>query len=331
MTNMASDMPLKERINEHIPEGLTGILSLGGTRTAYVLEKGRYQDDPGKIEQFEDYASWALAKMFDIIEMFFELGGANLMIAHLAIQRFSERSERYIKGVVDGSMLMIDKNAQVFYRKNRINPYFAGIDTLLHLPSDTLAHSLGVAFHDFQANWELIPDGRKLVWEVAPIPLFSFWRAPVVLGDEQSAALAEAIAKETNLERLYERLYDYYSLAAYGVEFPMPHFYLGSNRNRDLKLRALLPFTLDIMGPMRLYYLPYPSLFMKRVGFERILEDLLQDKRFRVVDNDYRGTMSQADAQHLYDYFQMLSEDIDSTVGLAESVLERVRKGLSIE
>lgn len=304
-----------ERMRERYPEGLTGIFAVGGTRTTYILEH-RDEPNPGGIEDFEAYATYGFNRLFEMIDMFFDLGGQNLIISLFSYQGFYERGAEYAEQASRMCLEVIEKARLDFYRSRAIDPYLVGIDTLLHLPDDHYAHDLGVQFEQFNKAWDYQEGRRKLIWEVAPIPLYSLWRAPKVMGDAAEAALAAQLETCTDLKVMHDLLYEYYARAVYGTAVPMPHFYLGSNRNGDMKLRALLPITLVCGGPFRLFYTPYPSLFVTRDTLQAILEDLAFGKPLRSTTLDYHGQVTTEMLTTEYERVQALSARTDSTLGL---------------
>jgi hypothetical protein len=191
----------------------------------------------------------------------------------------------------------------------------AGIDTLLQLPQDHYGYQMAAELDRFQKGWTYREGRRKVIWEVAPIPLFSIWRAPQVLGEQAAAELDAALAATTDLQTIHDLLYKYYARAVYGTEIPVPHFYLGTNRNGDLKLRALLPIALLAGGPFRLYYTPYPSLAMTRESLQALLEDLAWGKPLRSTKADYSGQVTAELLQAEYERVQELAADPTSIVG----------------
>ncbi len=311
---------LRQQIQDRFPEGLTGIYAIGGTRTGYILAHNRFADDPGHIEDFEAYMDFGMQKMFDFAERHLEFGGKHMIFEVLDIYRLYNRGERYAQFVLESSKKLIGTKAIDFYQRNAIDPYFVGIDTLLHLPEASAAYRLGKAYDEFHQSWSYQAGRSKLIWEIAPISLFSFHHADEHMGEVVRRDLDRKIAAETNLETIYHLLYDYYSQAAYGTTLPMPHFYLASSRNGDIKPRTTLPFGLMTGGPMRIYTVPYPSFYMTRAGFATMLHDLVNDKRFRSLDTDYRGKMTSTTAQQLYQHFTTLANDPTSTVGLSRSL-----------
>ena len=206
------------------------------------------------------------------------------------------------------------------YEKEQIDPYFAGIDTLLHLPEDRYEHQIGAQFAEFGQKWAYQEGRRKIIWEVTPIPLFSLWRAPQVMGADAQAELDANLAQCTDLQTMNEMLYRYYARAVYGTDIPSPHFYLGANRNGDLKLRSFLPIALLGGGKFRMYYTPYPSLFMKRESFQAIIEDVASSKRLHSTKVDYSGQLPAELVEAEYQRVVELRDDPASTVGLSRRV-----------
>jgi len=317
---MSEESLFAARIQERYPEGLTGIFAIGGTRTAYILEHNRYRDDPGQIDDFADYAQYTLDQYLRLLGDFFELGGKYLIIPPLSYQAFYERGEEYTRIILDYTLQLIGNKATTLYEHYEADPYFVGIDTLLHLPETQAAHRLGVQLDQFQKEWRYNPERRKVIWEIAPIPLYSFWRAHQVMPGDAQQELEAALYNATDMREMYRTLFSYYSRAAFGTEIPIPHFYIGTNRNGDLKLRSMLPIALIAGGPFRLFYLPYPSLFMTRRVLFTILEDLAFGGTSLSKSYDYSDQYSSEQAQAEYQRVIELVSDTQAIVGLKREV-----------
>ncbi|MEP7293719.1 MAG: hypothetical protein ABI835_18165, partial [Chloroflexota bacterium] len=285
---MTEAVTFAERIRERYPEGLTGVFAVGGTRMSYILTRNRQKTDPGQIDEMGNYADYGLSFLRELIAAFLGFGGQNVVVPVLSYQLFTnERGPEYAETTAKLTLELMNDQWIEFYRDQEIDPYFTGIDTLLQLPDQVFTYNLGVKCREFNENWVYKQGRRKLIWEIAPIPLFSFWRAHEVMGDSEQTELAAKIEAAGDLQTVHDLMYKYYSRAVYGTDLPVPHFYLGTNRNGDLKLRALLPIALLCGGPFRLYYTPYPSLFLKRETLQAILEDLAFGKRLRSTKIDY--------------------------------------------
>lgn len=313
---MSESTPFPNRIRERYPEGLTGIFATGGTRTTFILERQRNAENPGLIEDFAEYTDYAFGRLFEMIQLFFELGGQNMIIALFSYQGFYERGEEYAEQAARMCLRVIDEAKLAFYRQHEIDPFFAGIDTLLHLPKQQFAHQLGAEFENFQRNWAYQDGRRKIVWEVAPIPLFSFWRAPQVMDEKVRLEFEAKLNEATDLRDMHDLLYRYYSRAVYGTDIPMPHFYLGSNRNGDIKLRSMLPIAMVCGGAFRMFFTPYPSLSVSRPTLQTMLEDLAFGKALRSTKVDYRGQVSSELIEMEYQRVLQLSTDPNTTLGL---------------
>jgi hypothetical protein len=312
-----------ERIRARYPEGLTGAFAVGGTRTTYILEHNRQNTNPGQIADLTDYADYLLQRYFDFINLFLELGGQNMIITALGYQSFHERGEQYARFISEATLALINERSVQFYRERGIDPYFAGIDTLLALPPDNPARQLGLDLDAFQKGWPYQAGRYKVVWEIAVIPLFSFWQAPRVLGEAGTAELEGQMATATSLEAMYQTLYRHYARAAYGTELPITHFYLGTNRNGDMKLRSILPIAMLCGGPFRLFYTPYPTLFISRETLQAILEDLAFGKpTLRSQRTDYRDQYTSELAEAEYRHFLQQSADTGTVVGLSRALGE---------
>ena len=305
-----------DRIRERYPEGLTGVFAPGGTRTTFILERQRNQENPGLIPDFAEYADYAFDRLFDLIEIFFDLGGQNLIVPLFSYQGFYERGEEYAEQAARMCLSVIDNTKIAFYERLHIDPYFVGIDTLQHLPEDQFAHQLGEEFESFQSKWSYQDGQRKIIWEVAPIPLFSFWRAHQVMGEQEHRAFETSLEQSTDLQDMHDKLYRYYARAVYGTDIPMPQFYLGSNRNGDIKLRSMLPLAMVCGGPFRMFFTEYPSLFITRDILQAILENLAFGKPLRSTKIDYSGQVTSELLDMEYQRVLQLSADPNKILGM---------------
>jgi hypothetical protein len=138
------------------------------------------------------------------------------------------------------------------------------------------------------------------------------------MGQAARAELDAAIEQTTDLDLIDKLTYSYYARALYGTDLPMPHFYLGTNRKQDLKIRSMLPFALYSGVPLRLYYIPYPPLLMKQEAMKTIIEDLAFGKPLASREKDYKGQYTSELAQSEYERLVTLSEDPLSTLGLVQ-------------
>jgi hypothetical protein len=310
----------KQRIRERYPEGLTGIFAVGGTRTTYILERNRFNADPGQIEDFADHGDYLLRRYWDLIESFFALGGQNMIITAFSFRGFYNRGQEYGELITQEMRRFIDAGSIAFYEQNQIDPYFAGIDTLLLQPEDSPIYRMGQELSDFQRRWPYQTGRQKLVWEIASIPLYSFWQTFQNMDETERRAIDASIASEDNLEEVYRLLYRRFAQDAYGTAVPMPHFYLGTNKSGDLKWRSPLPLALSGGDYLRSFYTPYPSLFTTRETLQVILEDLAFTERFYSARTDYAGQYTSELAQAEYARVMELSGDPHTTLGLSRKV-----------
>lgn len=318
---MSETPTFSDRIRERYPEGLTGIFAFGGTRMAYILEQNRQDADPGHIPTMSDYAEYGFDLLRKLIEAFFELGGQNVIVPALSYQLFNdERGTDYAEVSAKLTYGLMEGKWVEFYQRLSLDPYFTGIDTLLHLPEQKFTYELGQRCQEFNQNWSCQEGRRKIIWEVAPIPLYSFWRAHLVMGPEAAAALEVSLDSAPDLQTMHDTLFRYYARAVCGTDIPVPHFYVGTNRNGDLKLRALLPIALLCGGPFRMFYTPYPSLFLTKTTLQTILEDLAFGKPLRSTKTDYGGQITSEVVQAEYQRVLEVSADPLSTIGLVRRV-----------
>jgi hypothetical protein len=318
---MTEEKSFVERIRERYPEGLTAVVPIGGTRTMYILDKQRHHENPGEIADFADHADYLLEQYFALIQMFFDLGGQNIIIPILAYDRFTAYGTRYAGLISDLTQMLIRDQAVKAYREKNIDPYFLGTDTLVKLPADHPGHGLGQALRAFQASWDYQAGRRKVFWEIAGLPLYSMWNSKNVMPPEEQAKLEAEIEATNDIEKVRHLAYNYYSKALYGTELPLPHFYLGCNRNGDLKVGSALSTTLTWGFMCRMFFVPYSTMFITRETLQTIIEDVAFGKLMRSKTADYDNRYTSEMAQAEYERMMELRADPMTTVGLSRQVL----------
>jgi hypothetical protein len=318
---MPESISFAERIRERYPEGLTGVFAVGGTRMTYILNHAHESADPGRINDMDAFADYMFDLLRDLVTAFFELGGQNVIIPALSYQLFNnERGPEYVEVAGKACYKLMQDQWVDYYNKMEVDPYIKGIDTLIHFPETRFTYDLGMECLQFNEGWSYKEGRRKLIWEISPIPLFSFWRAHQVMGDGAQADLEHQISTAPDMQTLNDSLYRYYARAVYGVDMPTPHFYLGTNRNGDLKLRAMLPIALLCGDPFRLFFTPYPSLYIARETLQAILEDLAFGKPLRSRKTDYSGQITSELSELEYQRILRLRADPNTTLGLVRKV-----------
>lgn len=315
-----ADAVFAARIRERYPEGLTGIFAIGATRRTYILDQNRHAPNPGHIEDFAAHGAWLMERYFRFIGQFYGLGGQHMIITALSFRSFFERGPDYARVVVPEALRLIDEQAQAYYRAFEADPYFIGIDTLLTLPASSPVHEMAERFAEFQRSWPYASGRRTLIWEIASMPLLTLWQLFARLTPEERAAIDAEIAAAGELEALYHLLYRRFAREIYGTQVPVPHFYLGTNMSGDLKTRAPLPLALSGGDYLRLFYTPYPTLFMTEQAMKVMLADLAFGERFHSVKRDYDGRYTPELAQAEYERIMTLSADPQTTLGLARRV-----------
>ena len=318
---MNDDVTFAEKIHKRFPEGLTGLFAVGGTRTAYILEVNRNDPEPGRIKDFAGYSTYGFEHTLAMIATFLKLGGQNAIISALSFRSYFERGPEYAQLVTPELERMIDHEATGFYRQHDIDPYFVGIDTLLTFPEDNGAHQVARRLTEFQENWSYAPERRKLIWEIASLPLFSLWQALENGTEEERQSLRHQIENATGLQELHTVLYQHCSRKILGTDLPHPHFYLGTNKSGDLKVRSPLMVALTAGEYLRLYYTPYPSFFVTQDAMQAILEDVAFNERFHADNTDYRGQFTPELAQEEYDRVIKLSSDPNAILGYARRIV----------
>jgi hypothetical protein len=305
-----------ERIRQRFPEGLTAAISLGGTRTTYILMHNRHKPDPGRIENFRHYADYLADLYLQVASHYYDMGGQNLIYGALSFQSFYVRGQDYTQAISKHTLLLIGEQYVNYYLEHQVDPYFVGIDTLLNLPGDNPAHALGQALKEFQQQWHYQEGRRKMLWEIAPIPLYSFWRWQRTLKPEALGEIDSALAAASDLPTMYEELYRRFAEVAYGTYIPLPHFCVGTNRQGAIKLRPVVPGALLNGGATRFFYTPYPSGLMSRETMQRIIEDVAWGKTINAKQIDLSGEYTSAMAQAEYERIQRLLNDPGSVAGM---------------
>jgi hypothetical protein len=252
--------------------------------------------------------------------MFFELGGQNVIWPLFSDEGFYERGSEYAQEAARMCLRLIEPRQMKFYKNNDIDPYFAGIDTLLQLPDGRYERDLGEQLADFQQSWHYQEGRRKLIWEVVSMPLYSIWKAHQVMGEKAQAQLEVEYSSITDMQSMNNLFYRYYARAVYGTDLPRPHFYLAGNRNGDLKLRGILPIALLGGNSMRMFFTPYPTLFTTHESLQAILEDLAFGKPLSSKKIDYSGQFTPELAEKEYQRVVKLAADPRSTVGLIRQI-----------
>jgi hypothetical protein len=313
-----------ERVREHYaPDGgLSAVFAIGGTRTTYILLKGRHQADPGHIEDFGEYSNYLQGLYRNLIKIFFDLGGQHLIVTAFSFRGFKNRGEKYSQAMTDEMYKLINEPFQEFYEQNSIIPSFVGIDTLITSDYEPLS-MLGQTLDQFQRNWPVKEGGRHLIWEMASMPLYSFWNICNQLSAKERAEL-QSIDSVSNFDTRHTLLYKFFARRIYGCDVPMPHFYLGTNRSGDLKWRSPMPITLTggdgLTKPVRMFYTPYPTLMLQPETLYAIINDITFGKRFASSQKDYSGQYTTELAQKEYERFHNLSLDPETTIGLSRAV-----------
>jgi hypothetical protein len=308
---------LAAQLRERFPHGLTGILAVGGTRTYYILNNRRGVENPGRLDNLSGYGVEMMRKTRELIADFLDFGVQHLIVPQLSFQTFeNSRGAAYAEATATLALELIGDTFVRFYQDAGIDPYFVGIDTLLKHPEREAGYRVASAYVRFQEQWPYGAGRHKLVWEVAPIPLYSMWRAHEVLGEEAQQQLEADLERAQSLQAAHDILYQYYARALYGTELPIPDFYLGSNRNGDIKLRSMLPIALLCGSATRFYYTPYPTMFMTRETIQTILSDLAFGQGLRSTDIDYKDRLTPEFVEQEYQRVIALSRDPSTTIGL---------------
>ena len=282
------------------------------------LENNRKGPNPGTISSLDDYASTLLRGYFDFSRMFFNLGGQNMVITALGFESFFQRGEAYAQFIALSTRSLVNKQAADYYHALDADPYFIGVDTLLLLPTSHPAYELGASLVQFMSDWKYDNSRRKMVWEIASIPLLTLWRArdhELSSNDELSALPVNQPADLVEVQKTY---YEFFARFAYGALIPRAHFYLGTNRNGDLKLRTVLPAGFIGGSDCRLYFTPYPSLMMTQGAMQVMLEDLaFGEQKLRSRQMDYKDRYTPELAEAEYQRFRSLADDPSSILGLS--------------
>jgi hypothetical protein len=315
---MIATLDFEAQIRERFPEGLTGCIVVGGTRTAYILTHQRHLENPGKIRDFAHYSRVMAQEYIRLATHFYGLGGQNLIMNVFGRTGFMLRGEEYAAQSTRQLHMLIQDPFLSFYHEQAVDPYFVGADVMRSLLPKSPVHQLGAALHEFQSTWDYQPGRRKLIWEVGVIQQYSFWRARDVLPDEMVHRLEDLLHHPPDLMTLDDALYDAFCLACYGTVIPSPHFYLGTNRKGTLKTRVVLPAAFARAQAMKQYYTPYPTSFMTERELQAVIEDVaFGGTQHHTQQYDYNDQYSPAEAEAEYHRFSHLRDDLRSIVGLS--------------
>lgn len=310
------------RIAERFPEGLCGVFAVGATRRTYIMEQNRAASDPGFIGDFAVQTAFLFDRYMGLISLYFGLGGQYMIIPGLSYRSLFERGEEYARVIIPEAFNLIGEKWIDFYHRENIDPYFAGLEAMLLLPSGTAPHEAALALRKFQETWPYQEGKRKLIWEIASLPLLAVLQSFTGLAASEIEEFEKPLNSGTELDNLSRNLYRRLSRSVYGTDVPMPHFYLGTCMSGDLKPRAPLIFSLTGGDYLRMFYTPYPTLYISEDGLREILEDLAFRERFHSEGTDYRGKYSAELVEREYQRVLALAEDVNSTLGLARRMPE---------
>jgi hypothetical protein len=303
-------------IRNAFPDGLTAIFAIGATRRTYIIEHNRGAADPGYIHDPDDRRDNLQVKYQNLIRMYFELGGQNLIIGATSYRSFFERGPDYAAQQTRDLYALIGQDFRDFYTANQIDPYFVGLDSLLSLPATSDQHALAVTLQDFQKGWVYGADHYKLIWEIASIPLYTLLNLP----EDVRHDLQNRLVGTSDLNFMSEMLYAEISRHVFGTSIARPRIYLGTCMSGDIKYRGAMPLSLTSGEYFRAYYTPYPTLFITRETLAHILADAAFSKRFATTKLDYSGQLTPEQAAQEYERIMTLSQDPTSILGLTRSI-----------
>jgi len=154
------------------------------------------------------------------------------------------------------------------------------------------------------------------------MPLLAFVQSFGAMSPLELEGFESPLDSGSELGDLSNKLYQRFARSVYGIDVPMPHFYLGTCMSGDLKPRAPLSFALTGGEYLRMFYTPYPTLYISEDGLREILEDLAFRDRFHSDNKDYRGKYSPELVEQEYRRVLELRDDVQSTLGLARRMPE---------
>ena len=246
-------------------DNITIIISIGGTRRAFILEENRNAPEPGQFE-FSDYFEYSLRKTRQIIQYYFDEGGNNLILELLDIPRLSgSRGDEYARLVIQYMYRLIDEEFQLFYESVPVQPYFIGLEPLQLLPDDHPGYQLAIKLDAFNRTRQQ-EHPQKLFLNVVAIPFLSIYLHPF--------APDLTVTDYADLQTLETSFYNHFSSKIYGAIIPKPLAYIGTSINGDMKITSAMPLALGLEYGFRLFYLPYPSFFITRELFRKIITEL---------------------------------------------------------
>src|SRR5215813_13572553 len=141
------------RIAERFPEGLCGVFAIGATRRTYIMEQNREAADPGLIEDFSVQTAYLFEGYMRLISDYFGLGGRYMIIPGLSYRSLFERGDEYARVIIPEAFNLVNVKWLDFYQREHIDPYFAGLEGMLLLPSESVPHQAALALQKFQKTW----------------------------------------------------------------------------------------------------------------------------------------------------------------------------------
>ena len=105
-------------LRNHFHGNLTGVFVVSGTRTTYILERAKSEQDPGTIDAFQEYANFLIPRYHRLIKMFFSLGGQNLIIPLYPYQVFYARGLEYAHLAMETTKLIIEGRICFLFMKS---------------------------------------------------------------------------------------------------------------------------------------------------------------------------------------------------------------------
>ncbi|MEO1253648.1 MAG: hypothetical protein AAFY41_02005 [Bacteroidota bacterium] len=280
---------------------VSGIIVVGGTRTAYIIDR---QLSDGKIIDFQDYANYCAEHYQRIITDFISLGGTHVQIPVYGWQAF-QRGDDYINAIAQSVLMLTNSDFDQFYRENNIQPYFSGLELLYQLPHEHPFHETLVHLETYKNNFKGSGD-RAVIWGIMPIPILAITQAQ----QPDFSAL--------NADEIPSFLYEYYSKIVYGVECPLPDFYIGSARTGQIKLRTALHPSIAPGATTKYYWLQYPTIWLNRTTLEIIMIDC-QKQYMNQSNFDYESQMTPMLLEELTTRFRNVINDTSKIIGTGQS------------
>ena len=91
-----------------------------------------------------------------------------MIVPFFYYQGFKKRGDDYVNSDIGSFLQLVTEQFAPFYRANNVDSYFAGIDTLLHMPEAEITHQFGGGWQIFKNSGSTSYDDENLSGRLRP-------------------------------------------------------------------------------------------------------------------------------------------------------------------